>query len=154
MTGLHTRAYQLVVIVGGFALLAAMFVDFVAVIGRQTGTPLLGSIELVQVLVGVSGAMALLVATLKDSHAVVRLLLANIEVRHAAWLQRFNAVAAALFFMALTAGSAWFLLERRGAHEETELLRLPLWPLRVLIVMALLVTSILFLRKSWQRSAP
>lgn len=152
MNRLQTRAYQLVVIVGGFSLLAAMAVDFLAVIGRQTGTPLLGSIELVQVMVGISGAMALLVATLKDSHAVVRLLLANIAVRHAARLQRVNAFAAALFFMALTAGSAWILLELRHAHEETELLRLPLWPLRVLIVVALFVTSILFLRKTWHRS--
>jgi TRAP-type C4-dicarboxylate transport system permease small subunit len=152
MKQVHTRLYQLVVIVGGFALLGAMAVDFVAVIGRQTGMPLLGSIELVQVLVGVSGAMALLVATLKDSHAVVRLLLANIQPRHAARLQRINALAAAMFFIVLTAGSAWILWELRHAHEETELLRLPLWPLRVLIVLALLVTSMLFLRKIWNRS--
>ena len=64
-----------------------------------------------------------------------------------------TAFAAALFFMALAAGSAWIMWELRYAHEETELLRLPLWPLRVLIVGALLVTSLLFLRKTWQRSA-
>ena len=51
----HSRAYSLVVIVGGSALLGAMGIDFLAVIGRQTGTPLLGSIELVQLLVGISG---------------------------------------------------------------------------------------------------
>lgn len=154
MKWLQSRAYELVVIVGGFALIAAMAVDFLAVIGRQIGIPLLGSIELVQVLIGISGATALLVATLKDSHAVVRLLLANIDTRHAARLQRVNAFAATLFFLALTAGSAWILLEMRGSHEETELLRLPLWPLRVWIVAALLVTSLLFMRKIWQRSAP
>jgi TRAP-type transport system small permease protein len=154
MNRLQSRAYQIVVIVGGFALVGAMAVDFIAVIGRQTGIPLLGSIELVQVLVGISGAMALLVATLKDSHAVVRLLMANIDARHAARLQRVNTLAAALFFLALTAGSAWILLELWNAHEETELLRLPLWPLRMLIVAALLVTSILFMRKSWRRSLP
>lgn len=149
----HSRIYQLVVILGGGALLGAMATDFIAVIGRQTGTPLLGSIELVQVLVGISGATALLVATLRDSHAVVRLLLANIDPRHAARLQRINAFVSALLFFALTAGSAWILLELRNAHEETELLRLPLWPLRLLIVIALLATSLLFLRKTWQRSA-
>jgi TRAP-type C4-dicarboxylate transport system permease small subunit len=154
MKQVHSRAYQLCVIVGGGALLGAMAVDFIAVIGRQTGTPLLGSIELVQVLVGVSGAMALLVATLRDSHAVVRLLLANIQARHAARLQRVNVLAAALFFAALTVGSAWILREMWGQHEETELLRLPLWPLRLLIVVALLVTTILFLRKSWQENRP
>jgi TRAP-type C4-dicarboxylate transport system permease small subunit len=150
---LCARAYQFVVILGGGALVAAMAVDFLAVIGRQTGTPLLGSIELVQVLVGIAGAMALLVATLHDSHATVRLLLANMSARRAALLQRVNALAAALFFVALTAGSAWILRDMWNSHEETELLRLPLWPLRVLIVAALALTAVLFLRKAVHRSA-
>ncbi len=150
----HSRAYQLVVILGGTALVGAMGVDFLAVIGRQTGTPLLGSIELVQILIGISGAMSLLVATLNNSHAVVRLLLANITERSAAVLQRINALAATLFFIALAAGSAWIMLEFWNSHEETELLRLPLWPLRVLIVVAMSVTALLFLRKALHRSAP
>ena len=149
----HSRAYQLAVILGGGALVGAMAVDFIAVIGRQTGTPLLGSIELVQVLVGVSGAMALVIATLNDSHALVRLLLANIAAARAALLQRINALAAALFFVALAAGSAWIMAELWNSHEETELLRLPLRPLRVLIVAALGVTAVLFLRKALRRSA-
>ncbi|HEY0961331.1 MAG TPA: TRAP transporter small permease subunit [Pseudomonadales bacterium] len=148
-----SRAYSLVVILGGSALIGAMAIDTVAVIGRHTGMPLLGSIELVQLLVGVSGAMALLVATLRDSHAVVRLLLANIPAQHAALLQRVNAVAATLFFAALTAGSAWIMREMWGSHEETELLRLPLAPLRLLIVAALGVTTLLFLRKALHRSS-
>lgn len=143
----HSGAYKLVVIVGGFALVGAMAVDFIAVIGRQVGVPLIGSIELVQVLVGVSGAMALLVATLRNSHAVVRLLLANIPAHRAAQLQHVNNLAAALFFLALAAGSTWIMQELWSGHEETELLRLPLAPLRMLIVAALLVTSGLFFRK-------
>lgn len=150
----HSRAYQLVVIVGGFALLGAMAVDFIAVIGRQVGMPLLGSIELVQVLIGVSGAVALLVTTLRDSHAVVRLLLANIPAHRALQLQHVNHIAAALFFVALAVGSGWILLEMWNAHEETELLQLPLMPLRIIIVAALLVTSGLFFRKLWRGEKP
>lgn len=148
-----SRAYAFVVTLGGCALLGATAVDTLAVIGRHSGIPLLGSIELVQVLVGVSGATALLVATLRDSHAVVRLLLANVPAHVAALMQRINAVAATLFFAALTAGSAWILREMWGSHEETELLRLPLVPLRLLIVIALGLTTILFLRKALQRSS-
>lgn len=154
MKGPHSRAYQVIVIVGGGALVAAMGVDFVAVIGRQIGVPLLGSIELVQLMVGISGAVALLVATLNDSHAVVRLLLANIAAHHAAMLQRVNAFCATLFFLALTSGSAWILRDLWHSHEETELLQLPLRPLRILIVAALLATAALFLRKTWQRNTP
>lgn len=148
-----SRAYAFVVILGGVALLGATAIDSLAVIGRHSGIPLLGSIELVQVLVGVSGATALLVATLRDSHAVVRLLLANIPAHHAALLQRINAFAATVFFAALTAGSAWIMREMWGSHEETELLQLPLAPLRLLIVIALGVTTLLFLRKALQRSS-
>jgi TRAP-type C4-dicarboxylate transport system permease small subunit len=133
--------------VGGFALLGAMFTDFLAVIGRHTGMPLLGSIELVQMFVGVSGAMALVVATLRDSHAVVRLVLANVSARTAALMQRVNSAGAVLFFLALTAGSAWIAREMWGGFEETELLLLPLAPLRLLIVATLLVTTLLFARK-------
>lgn len=144
-------AYRMIVIVGGCALLGAMLADFLAVIGRQIGVPLLGSIEIVQMLVGVSGSIALVVATLKDSHAVVRLVLANVSARTAALMQRVNAVGAVVFFLALAAGSAWITREMWNGFEETELLLLPLRPLRLLIVGTLLVTAVLFARKVFAR---
>jgi TRAP-type transport system small permease protein len=150
----HSSTYSVVVIVGGGALLAAMAVDLIAVIGRHTGWPLLGSIELVQFLVGISGALALIVATVHDSHAMVRLLLANVGMRLAAAMQRINALCAALFLLALAAGSLWILRDMWHGHEESELLRLPLRPLRIVIIGALLGTCALFLRKAWRRSAP
>jgi TRAP-type C4-dicarboxylate transport system permease small subunit len=146
-------AYRVIVIIGGVALLGAMFADFLAVIGRQIGLPLLGSIELVQMLVGISGAMALVVATLRDSHAVVRLVLANVSARTAAIMQRVNAVGAALFFLALAVGSAWILRDMWPGHEETELLLLPLRPLRLLIVATLFIAMLLFVRKALAGSA-
>lgn len=149
----RSRAYRAAVIAGGTALLGAMAVDFFAVIGRHTGLPLLGSIELVQLLIGIAGTMALVVATLHDSHAVVRLVLANVGAGTAALMQRCNRFGAAVFFLLLAAGSAWITLDLWHAHEETELWLLPLRPLRVLIVLALLTTSFLFLRKLWAGEA-
>lgn len=147
-------AYRAIVVFGGFALLGAMLTDFIAVIGRHIGVPLLGSIELVQMLVGISGAMALIVATLRDSHAVVRLVLANVSARVAALMQRINALCATLFFIALTAGSVWIARDMWHGHEETELLLLPLRPLRMLIVATMLVTAALFLRKVVRKGEP
>ena len=40
-----------------------------------------------------------------------------------------------------------------NSHEETELLLLPLLPLRLLIVATLMATTLLFLRKIWRRGA-
>lgn len=146
--------YRSIILVGGFALLLAMMIDVVAVIGRYLGTPLLGSIELVQVLVGIAGAMALLVATLQNSHARVRLLLARMTDAPRDLLLRFDAVLTALFFLALAIGSAWILRDMWLSHEESELWRLPYRPLRLLVVVTLLVTTVLMLRKAQQGDKP
>ncbi len=69
MSARPSRTHAVLVIVGGGALLAAMAIDGLAVIGRHVGWPLLGSIEAVQAAVLVSGCVALLVATRARRHA-------------------------------------------------------------------------------------
>jgi TRAP-type C4-dicarboxylate transport system permease small subunit len=144
---------RLLVILGGTALVLAMAIDVLAVLGRHTGIPLLGSIELVQMLVAIASSMAVIVATLHGRHAVVRVILARLQGTAATLLMRLDAVALALFVFALAAGSAWIMLEMWGSHEESELWRLPYRPLRLLVVLSLLVTTALVLRKAWQGAA-
>jgi TRAP-type C4-dicarboxylate transport system permease small subunit len=141
------RMVRGIVLLGGAALLGAMAIDVVAVIGRHTGIPLLGSIELVQVLVAVAGAMALLIACLHDSHARVRLLLVRLAAAPRRRLLQIDDVLMAMFLLALAAGSGWILYELWGSHEETELWRLPYRPLRLLVVLTLLVAAGLMLRR-------
>jgi hypothetical protein len=59
---------------GAAALLFAMAVEAIAVLGRHIGVPLWGSIELVQVGILVASSTALLSATLANKHARVRIL--------------------------------------------------------------------------------
>jgi TRAP-type transport system small permease protein len=146
----HPTLYSVLVLVGGAALIGAMGIDVLAVLGRHTGIPLLGSIELVQVLVAITGVMALMISTLNDRHAVVRLVLARLSGTMAMLFKRFNALGLAVFLLALALGSAWTLLELWSSHEETELWLLPYRPMRVLVVAALVVTTGLVLRKAWQ----
>lgn len=146
----HSNAYRLLVIVGGVALLGAMAIDMLAVLGRHTGIPLLGSIELVQVMVAIAGAMALMIATLNDRHAVVRIVLARLSGATAVLVKRIDALGMALFLLLLTAGSAWILRELWSSHEETEMWLLPYRPLRLLVVLTLVTTTGLVLRKAWQ----
>jgi len=141
------RAYRVLVIVAGFALLAAMAIDVVAVIGRATRIPLLGSIEMVQVVVGISGVLGMLVATLHQRHAKVLILFNRLKPASADRLGRFNALMGALFFLALLLGSVWLLADLWHSYEESELWRIPYRPLRLLICGALLSVSGLFL---WQ----
>src|SRR5690606_41874184 len=58
---------------GGLPMLAAVAVEVLAVLGRAGPWPLPGSIEVVQVLILLSGMTAMVVATLNGSHARVRL---------------------------------------------------------------------------------
>ena len=59
---------------GAAALLFAMAVETIAVLGRHIGVPLWGSIELVQAGILVASSTAILSATLANKHARVRIL--------------------------------------------------------------------------------
>lgn len=150
----HSTVMRLIIGLGGLALLAAMAIDVVAVIGRHTGIPLLGSIELVQVLVAIAGAMALILATLHNTHAKVRLLLARLPATTRAHMLRLANLLTAVFLAALMLGSIWILRELWSSHEESELWRLPYRPLRLLVVITLATTTLLVLRKAWQGEQP
>src|SRR5690606_19050909 len=124
--------------------------DFLAIIGRHNGMPLLGSIELVQVLVGIAGTVALVAATLHRNHARVRVLSDRIDGRPAKILYRFNAICSALFFLVLSVGSAWLAYDLWPEAEASELWQLPYRPLRLAGVAGLLCTTLLLLRQAWQ----
>jgi TRAP-type C4-dicarboxylate transport system permease small subunit len=135
MIGARTRAW--LVWIGGGALLVAMVVDTLAMLGRQIEVPLLGAIEIVQAAVLVAAGGALVVAAVDGAHARVRLVLDRLPARWRARAQRLHAVAAALVYAALLAGSVWIAADLWDGHEESEVLRIPYRPLRVIIVVVL-----------------
>jgi len=144
---------RLLIWVAGGALLVAMLVDTLAMIGRQIDLPLIGSIELVQAAVLLAGSGALVVATLDAAHARVNLLLDRLPDGPRRLFDRLHALAAALFFAALLAGSAWIAIDLWNGHEESELLRIPYRPLRVAVLLALVVLLLLALRRAWKPAA-
>jgi len=146
----QSRFYRALVVIGGFALLAATAIDVVAVLGRMTRVPLLGSIELVQVVVGVSGVLARLVATLHKRHARVLIIYNRLGTRGVAVVSRFNACCGVLFYLGLLAGSMWLLADFWSSFEESELWRIPYRPLRIVICVVLAATSSVFLWQAWR----
>lgn len=136
--------------VAGGALLAAMLVDTLAMIGRQIELPLIGSIELVQAAVLLAAGGALIVATLDRAHARVNLLLDRLPERQRRLLGRAHSLAAALLFAGLLAGSAWIAADLWNGYEESELLRIPYRPLRLSVVLAFVVLLLLALRRVWK----
>ena len=123
-------------IIGGIALMAAMAVDVISVTGRNTGWPLIGSIELVQAAVVISAATGMVVATLARSHAIVHVLVNRLDRGPKRFVLRIAGLASALFFAALATGATWSLAAHWGGHEESELLGIPYAPLRLALVAA------------------
>lgn len=121
MNALH----RLVIWMGGIALIAATAVDTIAVIGRNIGLPLHGSIELVQLCVLVAGAIALLLATLAGSHAKVHLLVDRLRDGWQDAAIRINDLLTALFFALMLTGSGWLALDLWGGHEVSEVIGVP-----------------------------
>lgn len=126
-----TRLWRLGVWTGGAALIAATVIDTLAVIGRNIGFPFLGSIELVQAAVLVSGTFGLIFATAGDDHARVRIL-TDRHVRGRAFADVIGPLSMALLFAGLLTGSAWLAADLWNGHERSELLGLSWRVLRLI----------------------
>jgi TRAP-type transport system small permease protein len=147
------KVHGALVAVGGGALLLAMGIDGLAVIGRHVGLPLLGSIEIVQAAVLISGAVALVVATLVDCHARVHLLVDRFPPALASALRRFGYGLGSALFLAFAISSAWIASELWSGHEESEWLHIPYAPLRMVTIASALWVGAAFAILAFRRSA-
>ena len=141
---------RVLAIVGGVALMTAMAVDVISVIGRQTGWPLLGSIELVQAVVVISAATGMVLATIFRSHAIVHVLVNRLSPARKRLTLRLSSLAAALLFVALAIGTGWSAAGHWGGHEESELLAIPYAPLRLILLSACTVIAAIFAWQAWE----
>lgn len=140
--------------IGGAALLAAMSIDTLAVIGRYIGLPLRGSIELIEPMVLVSGSVGLVFATLAANHAKVRLLVERLNESTRNRLDRFWELSSLLFFLCLLAGSVWIAADLWNGHEVSELIGVPWRVLRMFANLCLVVLCAISLRRLLVRRAP
>jgi TRAP-type C4-dicarboxylate transport system permease small subunit len=130
--------------VGAAGLLTAMASDATAVIGRHLGIPFLGSIELVQASVVLATSSAMIVATLVGAHATVHVLLDRLPARARGVLEVFGSLAGLACFALLASGSAWLAKDLWAGGERTELLGIPILPLRLFWCAAAFIVCCLF----------
>lgn len=117
-------------VLGAVGLLGAMAIDATAVIGRHLGMPVLGSIELVESCVVLMASASLVGTTLDRGHASVHILTQQLSAAARVRFARASDLLSAIFFAALAIGSAIIGRDLWGGDERTELLGLPLAPLR------------------------
>lgn len=138
---------------GGAAMLAATAIDTFAVIGRNIGVPIVGSIELVQAAILVSGTLALVLTTSADLHARVRLVTDRVGDRLRARLDRLSLLATALFFVALAWGSIWLAADLWPGHEISELLGVPWRLLRLIANVGLVSCALIGFAATFRRES-
>lgn len=133
---------------GGAALLAATAIDTLAVIGRQIGFPLRGSIELIQVAVLVAGSLALIAATATDQHARVHVLIERLRDGRRRLMERGSDLLTAMFFTCLLTGSVWLSLDLWGSYELSEIIGVPWRWLRLFANICLIAVIVVVLRQA------
>lgn len=136
--------------IGAAALLLAMAVETIAVLGRHAGIPLLGSLELMQACILLMASAAMLSATMNKGHATVTLLTNRVGERGRRILSAFADLLSALFFIGLTAGAFWLAVESWNDYEQSELLHIPFRPLRIVALTAGGAIAVIFLRDVWR----
>lgn len=132
-------------VIGSAALLIAMAADSIAVVGRHIGLPFLGSIEIVQTCIVIAASSAMVGATLGRKHAEVHILTERLSPRARSLLRRVANALGVVFFGCLLTGSVILVHDLWGGHERTELLHLPLTPLRMFWCASVLLILVLCL---------
>ena len=136
--------------IGSLGLLGAMLVDFAAVVGRRSGVPLLGSIELSELCIVCMASASLLGVTLERGHASVHLLTERLSSPRKLAFARASDLLAAVFFAFVLAGSGLLVFDLWHGAEESELLQLPIMPLRVIWCASLVGIVICFIVRAFQ----
>jgi TRAP-type transport system small permease protein len=141
-------------LLGSAGLLVALAADAIAVAGRHLGVPFLGSIETVQAAVIVAASSAMVAATLGRAHATVRILTGRLSAAGRRRVQVFTDAVSALFFAAVAAGSIWIVSDLWDGAETTELLGLPIKPLRLFWCASAVLMAGLFVVFAFRRQGP
>ena len=142
--GLTKAAY----VIGSAGLLGATAIDATAVAARHLGSPLLGSIELVQVAAVLTATGAMIVATSVGAHASVHILTQRLSQSARGVLGRCADSLGAVLFALFFAGSVWVADDMWGGFERTEILNIDLRWFRALWIVGALLITFLFVRRT------
>lgn len=144
--------HRLIFLAGATGLLLATATDALSVLGRHTGVPLLGSIEIVQCAILLIASAAMIGATLQRAHASVHIFTERMRPATVRALDRATSLMGAALFAIIVLGSIWVFIDLWTGHERTELLHIPSWPLRAIWIAAACTVCGLFVRQAFRKT--
>jgi TRAP-type transport system small permease protein len=142
---------RVAIAVGSVALLFVMLVDFAAVIGRHTATPLLGSLELSEAFIVCMASASLVITTYERGHAGVHILTERLGTRARVAMRRASDLLCAAFFGVILLGSLIVTGDLWNGDERSELLKIPILPLRLLFCASLVSLIVAFTVQAFSR---
>lgn len=135
--------------VGCAGLLTTMAVETIAVVGRRTGIPITGALEIAQAAIVPVACASMLIATLRGAHAAVHVITERMPAAAQRRVLAAGSLLATLCFAAVCAGSAWLAIEYWNSYEQTEVLHIPFRPLRAVVTLAAAALALVFLRRAF-----
>lgn len=131
-------------VAAGVFLLGAMLLVVTSVTARFFNIAITGSIELMQLMIAVTIAFALVYTALRKGHVVVKIIVSRFSVRTGA------IVGIAVSFLSLAiwglmSGATAQLVYEMGLRELSETLEIPYLPFRVVFILGLLLFSLSYI---------
>jgi len=146
LTPLAKAGHEVLFYVGAGGLLTVMLVEAIAVVGRHSGIPVLGALEVAQAAIVPAACASMVIASLQGSHATVSLVLDRLRPTRRAFFARFCALLSSLFLAVLFVGACWLAHDFWNSHEHSEVLQIPFRPLRILTAVTAGALALIFLR--------
>ena len=134
-------------------LMGAVFMSAIAliitatVVGRALRIALPGTFDLVETLVVVGIAFALVYGQLQDRHLRAEIAIERLHGRVKSGIESFLGILNLFYWVVLLYAGAAMLQDKWGKGESTEILKVPVVPFRGVWVFALLLMSLLLLFK-------
>ena len=132
---------------GAVFMSAIALIITATVLGRAFRIALPGTFDLVETLVVVAIAFALVYGQLQDRHLRAEIAIERLRGRVKEGIESFLGVLNLLFWAVLLWAAVEVMLDKWSAGEETEILKVPILPFRGVWVFALILMCLLLLVK-------
>lgn len=143
LSSIVRRVTKVGTVAAGVFLLGAMLLIVTGVIVRFFNIAIVGSFELMQLMMAVTIAFALVYAALQKGHVVVKIIVSRFPTR----LGAIVGIAVSFLSLAIWGLMSWAaaqMVYEKGLREVSETLEVPYLPFRIVFILGLLLFSLTY----------